>query len=136
MVLLYCKLLFNVQRGKPRKRNTMSGFTIVEKKSGEVTVLTCTGAIDYGNFEHGDDLVKKSINSGSVKLIFDLGGVSYISSSGWTIFLSNLRAVRDKGGDIMLTNMNPDVLNTFKLLELDNLIDNFDTVAAAIKRMH
>lgn len=127
-------MLFNVQRGKPRKRNAMSGFTIAEKKSGEFIVLTCSGVIDYSNFNHGDDLVKKTINSGKARIIFDLGEVTYISSSGWTVFLGNLRAAREKGGDIILANMNEEVKYTFKLLELDNLIDYFDTVEEAGKK--
>jgi anti-sigma B factor antagonist len=113
----------------------MDGFAISEKKIGGITVLTCAGAIDYSNFDHGNDMVKKIIERGGRNIIFDLGDVSYISSSGWTVFLGNLRAVREKGGDLVLVNMNPETKNTFKLLELDNLIDYFDTAEEAVKRM-
>jgi anti-sigma B factor antagonist len=113
----------------------MSGFTIETKKTGEVSVITCAGTIDYSNFNHGDDAVKKVIETGKSKIIFDLGEVNHISSSGWTVFLGNIRTAREKGGDIILANMNPEVKYTFKLLELDNLIDYFDTVEEAEKSM-
>ena len=118
-----------------KKRDAMDGFTITEKRSGDCSVLKCSGAIDYSNFNHGDDIVKELIERGAVKLVFDLAEVSYISSSGWTVFLGNLRAVREKGGDMALSNMAPDVKYTFKLLELDNLIDYYDTAEEAVKRM-
>lgn len=113
----------------------MSGLAIEVKKTGDMTVFKCSGVIDYANFNHGDDAVKKAVDEGSAKIIFDLGEVSYISSSGWSVFIGNLRAAREKGGDIILANMTEEVKYTFKLLELDNLIDNFDTVEEAKKRM-
>jgi len=113
----------------------MSGFTIEENAGKGYSVLKCAGAIDYSNFNHGDDIVKKIIERGTVRLIFDLAEVSYISSSGWTVFLGNLRAAREKGGDITLANMRPEVKYTFKLLELDNMINYFDTAEEAVKRM-
>ena len=113
----------------------MSAFTIEEKKHGDIAVLKCEGVIDYSNFNHGDDVVKNIIEQGTVKIIFDLTGVSYISSSGWTVFLGNLRTVREKGGDIVLAGMPAEVKYTFTLLELDNLIDYFETVKEAEKRM-
>jgi anti-sigma B factor antagonist len=121
-----------VNRGKERH---MSGLAIEVKKTGDMTVFKCSGVIDYANFNHGDDAVKKAVDEGSAKIIFDLGEVSYISSSGWSVFIGNLRAAREKGGDIILANMTEEVKYTFKLLELDNLIDNFDTVEEAKKRM-
>lgn len=113
----------------------MSGFTIQEKITGKATLLVCAGAIDYSNFDHGNDAVKKVIEKGSNVIIFDLADVTYVSSSGWTVFLGNLRAAREKGGDIILTNMKPEVKYTFKLLELDNLIDYYDTAEEALKRI-
>ena len=118
-----------------RERETMDGFTIEEKAFKGYSVLKCAGAIDYSNFTHSDDFVKKIVARGVVNLVFDLGEISYISSSGWTVFLGNLKAVRQKGGDIILTNMQVDVKNTFKLLELDNLIDYFESADEAAKRM-
>lgn len=119
--------------GAAEKGNT-PGFAVTETKAGNVTVLKCGGAIDYSNFNHGDDVVKKLIEAGASKIVFNLGEVGYISSSGWTVFLGNLRAAREKGGDIILANMNAEVKYTFKLLELDNIIDYFDTVDEAVKR--
>jgi anti-anti-sigma factor len=113
----------------------MSAFTIEEKKHKDYSVMKCSGSIDYSNFNHSDDIVKKAIERGIVKIIFDLAGVNYVSSSGWTVFLGNLRAVRNKGGDIVLANMAPEVKYVFKLLELDNLIDCFETADEAAKRM-
>jgi anti-anti-sigma factor len=113
----------------------MDNFKIEEKEKGNCTLLKCSGSIDYSNFNRGDDIVKKIIEKGKTKLVFDMGDVNYVSSSGWTIFLGNLKSVREKGGDIMLVNMSLEVKYTFKLLELDNLIDYFDTVDEAVKRM-
>ncbi len=49
-------------------------------------------------------------------IIIDLGGVDYISSAGWGIFISNIREIRQHSGDIKLARMIPNVYEIFELL--------------------
>lgn len=66
-------------------------------------------------------------------VICDLGNVNYISSAGWGIFVSKIKMIRDMGGDLVLSQMIPDVFDVFKLLEFDRILKFYDTTDKAVK---
>ncbi len=76
-----------------------------------------------------EDLLKKDI----IRLIIDLEDVDYISSAGWGIFISEIKTIRKKGGDIKLARMTPDVFEVFELLEFHRILKCYDSVDEAIK---
>ncbi len=96
--------------------------------------MECSGELDYSTFNHGDDTVKRLIEKGCTTVVFDLHEVKYISSSGWTVFLGNLKQAREGGGNLLLAAMQKEVKASFSLLELDNLIDYYETVDEAVKK--
>ncbi|MGD1049387.1 MAG: STAS domain-containing protein, partial [Candidatus Krumholzibacteriaceae bacterium] len=63
----------------------------------------------------------------------DLGGVNYISSAGWGIFISEIKSIRENGGDLKLASMIGDVYEVFELLEFQTILQSFDTVQEAVK---
>ncbi len=75
-----------------------------------------------------EDLLKKEVN----RFIIDLEDVDYISSAGWGIFISEIKAIRRKGGDIKLVKMAPDVLEVFELLEFHRILKSYDSVDEAL----
>jgi anti-sigma B factor antagonist len=75
-----------------------------------------------------EDLLKKDVN----RIVIDLENVDYISSAGWGIFISEIKAIRKKGGDIKLVKMTPDVFEVFELLEFDHILRSYDSVEDAV----
>jgi len=63
--------------------------------------------------------------------VIDLAGVDYISSAGWGIFISHIKDVRSRGGDIKLANMIPNVKEIYELLEFDNVLKAYDSTDTA-----
>jgi anti-sigma B factor antagonist len=112
----------------------MSEFIGQQKQTGGVLVIKCAGMLDYANFEQNNKIVRQIVQEGKAKIVFDLTDVTYISSSGWTLFLGNLKAVREKKGNMTLAGMKPEVKATFNLLELENLIDCYNTTEEAVKK--
>jgi hypothetical protein len=51
--------------------------------------------------------------------------VEYISSAGWGIFISEIREIREHGGDLKLAGMVPDVKEVFDLLEFENILQAY-----------
>jgi anti-anti-sigma factor len=77
-------------------------------------------------------MIDHQIAGGCYMLIVNLNGVDYISSIGWGVFISNLKELREHGGDVVLTNMNANVRNIFELMELSSIIKSFDEVDKAV----
>jgi len=73
------------------------------------------------------------LKTGSVDIIVDLGNVDYVSSAGWGIFISEIKGIREKGGDLKLVRMIPEVYEVFELLEFHYILKAFDTLEEAIK---
>ena len=66
---------------------------------------------------HLENALEDVTAEGYYHIICDLRNVNYISSAGWGIFVSKIKMVRDMGGDLVLSQMIPDVYDVFKLLE-------------------
>ncbi len=67
-------------------------------------------------------------------MIVDLGNVDYISSAGWGIFISEIKSIRENGGDLKLVSMVPDVYEIFELLEFHHILDVYDSIDEAINK--
>ncbi len=91
--------------------------------------LFLTGYIDTYNSNFFQKKVGKAIEAGFVRLIFNCGGLNYVSSTGIGSFTAFLKAVRPRGGDIVLLEIQPKVYEVFQLLgfsQFFNIKDNSD----------
>ncbi|MDR3325205.1 MAG: anti-sigma factor antagonist [Spirochaetaceae bacterium] len=79
-------------------------------------ILALTGYIDTYNSASFQKRVTKAIESGFVKLIFDCGGLNYVSSTGIGSFTSFLKTLKAIHGDLVLLDVQPKVYEVFQLL--------------------
>jgi anti-sigma B factor antagonist len=98
---------------------------------GEISVVRVDGVIDTMTSTDLEKVMNSLMERQRHKIIVDLGGVDYISSAGWGIFISNIREIRQHAGDIKLARMIPNVYEIFELLEFDSILKAFDSVEKA-----
>jgi anti-sigma B factor antagonist len=96
-----------------------------------VSVVRVDGVIDTMTATELEKVMNSMLERGKYKLVVDLGGVDYISSAGWGIFISNIREIRQHSGDIKLARMIPNVYEIFELLEFDSILRAFDSIEKA-----
>jgi anti-sigma B factor antagonist len=96
--------------------------------TGELSIIRVDGVVDTVTASELENVLEKLINQRRYKLLVDLGGVEYISSAGWGIFISRINEIREHEGDIRLVNMIPNVYEIYELLEFENIIPAFDTL--------
>jgi len=99
--------------------------------SGSISVVRVDGVIDTMTSTELEKVMNSLLERGKYKIIVDLGGVDYISSAGWGIFISNIREIRQHTGDIKLARMIPNVYEIFELLEFDSILRAFDSIEKA-----
>jgi len=97
----------------------------------KISVVRVDGVIDTLTATQLEEVLDKLYKRERYGVILDLAGVDYISSAGWGIFISRIKEIRDNEGDIKLVNMVPNVLEIYELLEFDNILSAYDSVAAA-----
>lgn len=96
-------------------------------------VLYLTGYIDTYNSNFFQKRVNRAIESGFARLIFHCAGLNYVSSTGIGSFTAFLKAVKPKGGDLVLLEIQPKVYEVFQLLgfsQFFHIKDNLDDAVA------
>ncbi|UCE66447.1 MAG: STAS domain-containing protein [Candidatus Zixiibacteriota bacterium] len=104
--------------------------------AGKVSVVRVDGVIDTITAPELEKVMNSLLEQKKFYIVVDLGGVDYISSAGWGIFISNIREIRQNSGDIKLARMIPNVYEIFELLEFDSILKAFDSVEKAKSDFH
>jgi len=79
-------------------------------------ILGLTGSIDTYNSTYFQKCIHKLVEAGFMHLIFNCAGLNYVSSTGIGSFTSFLKALKPKGGDLVLFEIQPKVFEVFQLL--------------------
>ena len=111
-----------------------SKLQIVERQAGDVAILTLTGemTLDDGDLAYGrciSDLTSRGI----VKIVVDMGGVTYIDSSGVGMLAAKLKHVRERGGDIRLVHLTSRSQRLFGTMKLMLVFESFEEEAVAVR---
>ena len=94
--------------------------------------LELCGYIDTYNSNYFQKQVQRAIDLGFIRLIFNCNGLNYVSSTGIGSFTAFLKAVKPKGGDLVLLDIQPKVYEVFQLLGFSQFFNIKDTHESAI----
>jgi anti-anti-sigma factor len=100
------------------------GMSVSTSPEGITTVMV-NGHLDSVTSTALEQTLKQLVSEGNHKFIIDLSDVSYISSGGWGIFTGEVRGLRERGGDIVLVGMSPEVYDVYELLGFDDVLKSF-----------
>ena len=67
------------------------------------------------------------------KLILNLESIDFIDSTGFGVFLSIMKTANNNYGFFKICNINPEVMELFKLLQLHNVFEIYSTLEDCIK---
>jgi anti-sigma B factor antagonist len=99
--------------------------------NGEISVVRVDGVIDTMTASELEKVMSTLMERSRYNIIIDLGGVDYISSAGWGIFISNIREIRQHAGDLKLARMIPNVYEIYELLEFDSILQAYENIEKA-----
>ena len=109
-------------------------MTIQERSVGSVTVLDCDGKLVLGD---GDALLKDKIHSlvfqGRKQILLNLGGVSYVDSSGLGALVASSLTAKNNGGQIRLINLTKRLHDLLVISKLVNVFETFDSEDEALR---
>jgi len=109
-------------------------MTIQERASGAVTILDLEGKLVLGD---GDSLLKDKIHSlvfqGRKLIVLNLGGVSYVDSSGLGALVASSITAKSNGGQIKLLSLTKRLQDLLSISKLLTVFDSFDNEADAVK---
>jgi anti-anti-sigma factor len=91
-------------------------------------ILFLMGYIDTYNSNYFQKRVAKAIEAGYIRLVFQCGGLNYVSSTGIGSFTAFLKAVKPRGGDLVLLEIQSKVYEVFQLLGFSQFFNIKDTL--------
>ena len=112
----------------------MSQFDIYQRQHQSVEILELNGELDAHTAPVLEQHITKLIESEKYQIVVNFSALEYISSAGLGVFMAYIEDLRERGGDIKLTNMKENVYNVFDLLGFPTLYDILDEESQAIKR--
>jgi anti-anti-sigma factor len=95
-------------------------------------VIVLSGYIDTYNSTFFQKQVQRAIEAGFIRLIFNCGGLNYVSSTGIGSFTVFLKTVKPLDGDVVLLNVQAKVYEVFQLLGFSQFFNIKDTLDSAI----
>ena len=111
-----------------------SKLSIVERESGDITILELSGQI---LLDDGDLAIRQRVHDladrGRVKLVVNLGAVTYIDSAGVGMLAGKLKTLRERGGDLKQLNLTSRGQRLFGMMKLHLMFETFDDEAMAVK---
>lgn len=113
----------------------MEGIQVSTETAGSrnhISIIKVGGYIDTTTSSELERALDALLKQGRFFIVVDLGNVDYISSAGWGIFISEIKSIRENGGDLKLVRMVPDVYEIFELLEFHHILDVYDNVNEAV----
>lgn len=111
----------------------MAELNIAERQAGDVTVLDMSGKITIGEGSVSlRTAVRRLLEEGKKRILLNLGGVSYIDSSGIGELVSSYTAINKEGGQLKLLNLTQKLRDLLTITKLLTVFDVYESEPDAL----
>lgn len=113
----------------------MKGIDVYAEQAAQnpaISILRVSGYVDTTTSPDLERRLQALLKEKRFHIVVDLASVEYISSAGWGIFISEIREIRENGGDLKLAGMIADVREVFDLLEFENILKAYSDSEQAV----
>jgi anti-sigma B factor antagonist len=114
----------------------MAEFSTSIKEKGDVSVINLKGYLDAHTAPTLENNFTELIENSKYKIVVNFEDLAYISSAGLGVFMAYIESIREKKGDIKLTNMSDKVFNIFDLLGFPLLYEIYKNEDDALKKFN
>ena len=108
---------------------------ITSQHIDNVLVVRMEGRIDFSNNKEFEKALLPVLSAETTKnsrVVFDLGGISYMSSAGLRVLMLAAKQLRPVNSEILMAGLQPLLREVFKISRLDMVFKVFDTVEEAL----
>ena len=101
---------------------------------GGVVVLELKGSLDASSVDQLSKIVKEmGQQSGTYKLVLSMNALEFISSAGWSVLVESSKEMKNKNGDVRLSEMRETAQRIFKLMGLEACLKLYPSSGEAVK---
>jgi len=103
----------------------MENFEVFREDRSNVSVLRLKGFLDAHTAPQFEQAIQELLGEDKNQIIVSMADLNYISSAGLGVFMGFIEEIREKKGDIKLSNMSDKVFKVFDLLGFPALYQIF-----------
>jgi stage II sporulation protein AA (anti-sigma F factor antagonist) len=116
------------------KERFILGYEI--RKEGDILIVKVSGEFDL----HAADFARRDIDiqirtQGVKHILFDLGGLTFIDSSGLGVILGRYRKISENGGRGAISGAHPNIQKVMEISGLPRLMPFFVDCASALREL-
>jgi len=103
------------------------------EKNGNTLIVLPTGEIDFGNSHQLKDAIKERLDASIQGVLMDLSRVSFIDSTGAAVFISLIKILTPRKGELVACSLQEDVRFVFSASRLDSILQIFPSRQQALE---
>lgn len=108
--------------------------TITTRQVGDVTIVDVSGRIQLGEGAISlRNTLRDLVAQDKIKILLNLGDVSYIDSSGMGELVAGFTSVANRGGQLKLLNVTKRIKDLLQITKLYTVFDVHDSEASALR---
>jgi len=106
---------------------------IATKQFKRVDLVQVRGRLDHTSAPQFEKALRAIMNKDRYRIVVDMSGLEYTSSAGLKVLIAAHKQSRKYNrGDVRLAALQPQVMQTFKLVGVDKIFKIYDSVVAAV----
>lgn len=110
----------------PKTSESHAGVRIDASEMGDgIVILKVDGHLDSVSSTALEKKLNDAVEQSKMRIVVDLADVSYISSGGWGVMVGRIGTVQERGGDVVVVGMTPEVQDVYELLGFSDVLTSF-----------
>ena len=105
---------------------------IVVEQRGSISIVAISGSIDALTADRLVAALGETLRAGQTRVVADFAGVEYTSSAGLRVLLTTLKDARQRGGDLRLAEIRPNVRQVLELSGFTSILKCYPDVQGAV----
>jgi anti-anti-sigma factor len=106
---------------------------VTDQKKERCSVIHIKGRLDTTNYTVLEKKLMELIDRGENRLLVNLSGMDYVSSSGLRILLMALKRITVSNGKFALCSLQENIKEIFEISGFTNIFEIYDTEETAVK---
>jgi anti-anti-sigma factor len=110
------------------------GLKVGNEIEGNVVVLEPRGSLDASSVDQLTAVIKDTAaKEGTYRLVMTMDYLEFISSAGWSVLVEASRDLKEKNGDLRLSDMKQTAQRIFRLMGLEACLKLYPSREEAVK---
>ena len=105
---------------------------IVTRDYSRSNIIRVNGRVDASTYGQLESTLKEYIDTGRTHLVLEMDGTEFLSSAGVRVLISAQKALKPRGGKLVIAQPSERVKDVLDLAGLESLFPVYDSTVAAL----